>query len=41
MIQLGSCDPDVTGAACGTYEQEVAAITRLPLTQVLPGATSS
>jgi hypothetical protein len=38
MIQLGSCDPDVTDAACASYEADVAAITRLPLTQVLPGA---
>ena len=38
MIQFGSCDRDVTDAACASYEQDVAAMTRLPLAQVLPGA---
>ena len=38
MIQLGICDPDVTDAACQAYEQEVAALTNLPLRDVPPGA---
>src|SRR6476659_9906506 len=38
MIELGSCDPDVTDAACAAYEKEVEQITRLPLTQVQAGA---
>jgi len=38
MIELGSCDPDVTDAACAAYVKEVEQITRLPLTQVQPGA---
>ena len=40
MIELGSCDPDVTDAACAAYEKEVEQITRLPLTQVQAGADS-
>ena len=38
MIELGSCDPDVTDAACAAYVKEVEQITRLPLNQVQPGA---
>jgi len=38
VIELGICDPDVTDAACAAYEQEVAAITRLPLAEVPAGA---
>jgi len=38
MIELGSCDPDVTDAACAAYVKEVEQITRLPLNLVQPGA---
>lgn len=38
MIQLGTCDPDVTDAACAAYEKQVADMTRLPLTSVVAGA---
>jgi peptidoglycan hydrolase-like protein with peptidoglycan-binding domain len=38
MIELGSCDPGVSDAACAAYEKEVEQITRLPLNQVQAGA---
>jgi hypothetical protein len=38
MIDLGCFDPDVPSAACNAYCQELARITRLPLSEVKTGA---
>jgi hypothetical protein len=37
MIELGSCDADVSQAACDAYLKELEAITRLPLSAVKGG----